>query len=342
MTTRSLLYKLIQLMMLSGLASTPALAQRGGAGPGGGDSVARPNGQRSLLDLVEKDSELDYFIYKAGDYTNGYQGWVGDGVDSLEFGSNYGGPAADTLGGLPLSIREPLSACLTPTSPSALRWAFVDFPLEDIKDEGEIRYSDTESKRQLAIQKGNIVVINRSEFKQLDNVSQSMLKLHEGLICAAKVFNPYLHSQSGTEKIRRVVRSFVQLMTENKPRFLWEEAVKELNATSEGTVTLPVLMPSGFKVIAPVIRGADLQESQTVVVWTADHSRCLDVPLGPHPVDYIYTWTRCFGLDVLAQPRLAGAMKAAAFAHRTEILNQRARIMSEIDSKQRAGLPTGY
>ncbi|MEN0060354.1 MAG: hypothetical protein AAGB31_16055, partial [Bdellovibrio sp.] len=96
-----------------------------------------------------------------------------------------------------------------------LKWAFTDLPLESIHDEGEIRISRPESKRQLAIQKDGLVVIQRQEFDALDNESKAALFTHEALLYTVSVLNPDLIEQQGTSLIRTYNRRLLRFFREH-------------------------------------------------------------------------------------------------------------------------------
>ncbi len=96
-----------------------------------------------------------------------------------------------------------------------LKWAFTDLPLESIHDEGEIRISRPESKKQLAIQKDGLVVIQRQEFNELDNESKAALFTHEALLYTVSVLNPDLIQQQGTSLIRTYNRRLLRFFHEH-------------------------------------------------------------------------------------------------------------------------------
>lgn len=91
-----------------------------------------------------------------------------------------------------------------------LRWAFVDTDLETINDSGIIRVENPNSKKQLAIQKDSLVVINKKEFEKLDRESQNAIFVHEAALYAVLKLNPSLVSSQGTAPIRTYVRNLIR------------------------------------------------------------------------------------------------------------------------------------
>lgn len=96
-----------------------------------------------------------------------------------------------------------------------LKWAFTDLPLESINDEGEIRISKPDSKKQLAIQKDGLVVINRAEFNTLDDESKAALFTHEALLYTVSVLNPDLIKKNGTRLVRFYNRKLLRFFHEH-------------------------------------------------------------------------------------------------------------------------------
>jgi hypothetical protein len=222
----------------------------GSEGVGGGDS-AEFEGTRELLDLVEKE-ELEYFIPKqVYGRTVGSpmiaQGLAGlasvncndveyvpgcrflpvmlraygiarlDGQEAFDF--HYSPPLK--LGVLKLNNRfiDPLDEYVRKgyiPKIAPLKWAFTDLSLEEINDEGLMRIYNPETKRQLAIQKDGLVVINKNEFSKISDLSKNALFLHEAALYAVKILNPELLSQQGTAPVRRFVARLVNLF-----RNLW-------------------------------------------------------------------------------------------------------------------------
>lgn len=87
-----------------------------------------------------------------------------------------------------------------------LRWMLVDFPLENLNDEGFISLLDPTTKRQVAIQKDGVVIIQRQEYAELDNESKAALFLHESVLFAVLTMNPDIVQNNGTAPIRKIVR----------------------------------------------------------------------------------------------------------------------------------------
>ena len=90
-----------------------------------------------------------------------------------------------------------------------LRWMFVDFPLENLNDEGFISLLDPTTKRQVAIQKDGVVIIQRQEYDELDNESQAALFLHESVLFAVLTLNSDIVQNNGTAPIRKIVRRMI-------------------------------------------------------------------------------------------------------------------------------------
>jgi hypothetical protein len=231
-------------------ATSNASNTRGGETGGGGDVIANPKGGKSLLDLMESD-DLQFFSFEFYNYDVGllhafYEEILGydihDGASdfksrpiSLIFQSYQPfvsvttnlSPIFNTAVGRCsgfLSNRHPDGDFLYPVKP--LRWAFTQHELEDLHDEGIIRVTNPATKKQVAIQKYDLVVINKNEFNSMDNESKAALKLHESVLCATKALNPELLQSEGTAPIRYFVRQFV--------------SYKNTAATPEGTPALAV------------------------------------------------------------------------------------------------------
>jgi hypothetical protein len=93
---------------------------------------------------------------------------------------------------------------------TTLRWAFTDETLEEINDEGVIKIQNPESKKQLAIQKDNFVLINKKEFMRLDDESKEALFLHESVLHSVLLLNPKHVKDHGTQFIRNYVRQLLK------------------------------------------------------------------------------------------------------------------------------------
>ncbi|MFZ3231743.1 MAG: hypothetical protein WA160_16160 [Pseudobdellovibrio sp.] len=98
---------------------------------------------------------------------------------------------------------------------TTLRWAFTDETLEEINDEGVIKIQNPESKKQLAIQKDNFVLINKKEFMRLDDESKEALFLHESVLHAVLLLNPKHVKDHGTQFIRNYVRQLLKFYKNN-------------------------------------------------------------------------------------------------------------------------------
>ena len=113
------------------------------------------------------------------------------------------------------SPREKFTLGSFATNTKVLKWAFTDLPLESINDEGEIRISKPDSKKQLAIQKDGLVVINRAEFNTLDDESKAALFTHEALLYTVSVLNPDLIQKDGTRLVRFYNRKLLRFFHEH-------------------------------------------------------------------------------------------------------------------------------
>jgi hypothetical protein len=316
--------------MLVAAMPFPSFAQRsGGADTGGGDAVTSPTGQRSLLDLVEKDSDLQPFVFEAAKYEDRF-GYLIDRIgqgDTLNIGS--------VLDLIPRSVMSPLSFCLHESA--GLRWAFTKAPLEEIRDEGIVRYSNIGSKHQLAIQKDNLVLVNSDEFAALDDMSKAALKFHEGLFCAAKVFNPYLHSQKGTEVIRKVVRTAVQAISTRGPSYPFTDALKELNAIESTTVTLTKTLPKDIYASIPITN--DFRN--TIVLHDARRSKEICIEFEPEENEFRQSIGSGCTFDKLTKAETV-QMKQIYLKYKKPLVAERKRILELIEIRQKAGVSPGY
>jgi hypothetical protein len=239
--------------LLALISASPASA--GDKGGNGGNSVLNPQGGRSLLDLMETD-DVTFFDYQMGDYDRDLE--AGYRIEVLgNFGDDWGARSAlakypasfddDFRNGeikMDESFKFALAGCNGSkagiknfngsfmenpnTKLAALRYAWVTEPLENIRDQGVIRYTNPQTKRQVALQKDGLVFINRSEFKIMDDTSKAALKLHEGTICAVKAMNPALLENQGTAPIRYFVREFTgYAKNHGRPEAVPAAAVKD-------------------------------------------------------------------------------------------------------------------
>lgn len=106
-----------------------------------------------------------------------------------------------------------------------LRWAFTESFLEDVTDEGIIRVENPKTKRQVAVQIENLVVINKTEFHLMDAESKDALFVHEAVLYAIKKLNPELIKQKGTAPLRAYVNALVSFF--KNPSEFPSSAVRE-------------------------------------------------------------------------------------------------------------------
>ena len=225
--------KLIFCLLLTLVSAASFASDKGN----GGDSVANRFGGRSLLDLSESD-DVDYFTMSAKYWVNLHNSY---GFPDQSLGAFIDSEAHPTslkhrsfIHVVNPVLGDALAICMgggfRDNFPQIrpLRWAWVNGNLEDIKDEGQIKFVDPSSKRQVAIQKDGIVFVNRHEFYAMDANSKGALKLHESLICAVNALNPNLITVNGTAPIRQVVRAYVGLFSQ-KPGYVLQDAVDALH-----------------------------------------------------------------------------------------------------------------
>lgn len=91
------------------------------------------------------------------------------------------------------------------TRPSQMTWVLTDEKLEKISDQGIISTTQANSIEQVAIQKDNIVLINRPLFLKMSDVDKAALLVHELLISTALNLGFDVNSDQGTAPIRKVV-----------------------------------------------------------------------------------------------------------------------------------------
>lgn len=234
---------------------------------GGGDSVIDPvTGKKKLLDLAEVDEWPQiHFIPLSKQYLKKYSQSVFEDLEHGYFLSlNYywtndilypqiqifaGIAAAGLIAGLSdtdvpgpyRGLKERLiSAGLGEIQKSldqrikkngrVMRWVFVDFPLEEIDDEGVIRLIDASTKKQLAAQKDGIVAIQKQEFDLLDSESQAALFLHEAFLFSTLTLKPDALKEDGTSNLRLFVKRFFNY--EN----LFVNFYNDRNTTDEATL----------------------------------------------------------------------------------------------------------
>jgi hypothetical protein len=233
---------------------------------GGGDSAAYQNGGRTLLDLLEKDN-LNYFLpdtvlpeLKPGTYPfpansvsylmfmviayEGKHNYPSKNIDD----NNIADPTfffhlLSTLD----SRKEMLNYSFDLNQfgivlPGPLRWAFTDSDLENIQDEGILRIPNPETKRQLAIQKDGLVVINKKEFYLLDKDGKVGLFFHEAVLRTLLLLNPKHIEENGTENVRTYTRRLLKFLNGHEkdvngtyPAFSVREAYDLFNIKENST-----------------------------------------------------------------------------------------------------------
>jgi|GEM_PF-4794906 len=108
-------------------------------------------------------------------------------------------------------------------------WLMTDKDLEKIPDEGTIKIGagDLQNglvEKQLAVQRGDIVLINRPLFLQLDERNKAALIFHEISLYAALGGNPGLIHQIGTVPVRNFVHLlFAESQTTAIPDGVFED-----------------------------------------------------------------------------------------------------------------------
>ncbi len=202
----------------------------GGQDGNGGDAVV--NGETvSLLDLVEPG-------YKVLSLTP-YWSVISEKIRFFVFQT-----------GVPASSRQ-------------FTWLLTSQDLEDIQDEGIIRYQGPGELKQIAIQKDDVVVINEPLFLELTKQGKgAALIVHEILISALLDAGYDLTSPTGTAPIREMVNL---LFTDNfhaaapgfYKRILKKLPLAEISATAQGfnvavpTTSFSFLFPVTYKIVEP-------------------------------------------------------------------------------------------
>lgn len=200
-----------KIIVLCLLLAANAFAEREG---GGGDVFVRGN-QVTLLDLAEIDArDVDFFNPTL---------FTGKGaLDNLIL--DVGSYCSSDLGAFLLRsmysdydfIETSMSGMFAVISSNTrtaafahkpLTWIYTENDLSEIADEGVISLNlEDGNKKQLAIQKDGVVVVNKVLSQRLDQKSKVAFPVHEGLIRAMTVFHPQYLQQNGTQDIRRLVR----------------------------------------------------------------------------------------------------------------------------------------
>lgn len=164
-----------------------ALAQKTG---NGGDAVVKGE-QVSLLDLVENQNE---FL---------------------------------SVDGFAISMRGQLAISKIGriiTSPKSITWILTKQALPNVPDEGFLDYNETDAEiRQLAIQKDNVVLIDKNLYERLPSSHQTGLILHELLINTALKVGKNLSTEQGTQNIRKITAA---LMSESAAQIPADYVIK--------------------------------------------------------------------------------------------------------------------
>lgn len=111
--------------------------------------------------------------------------------------------------------------------PHQMNWIFTNENLENIEDEGVIVTELEGSLKQIAVQKNNVVLINKPLFYQLSETDRAALLVHEALIRAAINAGLDLKSKGGTAPIRKIVAIMfsenAESVTSGYYRNIWNE-----------------------------------------------------------------------------------------------------------------------
>jgi hypothetical protein len=206
---------------------------------GNGADAVVSNGQVSLLDLVEHQ----------------------DGFLKVE-GFNY------------LFHRALSKINWLVSKPKKITWILTSRDLPNIEDEGFLNYRETDSEiRQVAIQKDDVVLINKPLYERMPPEHQRALVLHEVLIHTALKIGKNLNTQQGTSNIRKVTAmlmdknsvdvpaEFIQRIWDEIPNHPNSHAALNLNRPrieSSGTSGEFLLVPTSRATFTnPLIRGPD-------------------------------------------------------------------------------------
>lgn len=105
-----------------------------------------------------------------------------------------------------------------------VQYVFSDHELPVLNDSGVISISNPDTKKQLALQDRNgLVVIDKNEFDMLDLEGQLALKIHETILYLVLKYNPKLHEQNGTKYIREFTSNLFYYQ-------IYKDTVKALSA----------------------------------------------------------------------------------------------------------------
>lgn len=111
--------------------------------------------------------------------------------------------------------------------PHQMTWIFTDEHLENIEDEGVIITKLDGSLEQVAVQKNNVVLINKPLFSKLSETDKAALLVHEALIRAAIYAGLDLKSKVGTAPIRKIVAILfsenAEAVTNGYYQHIWNE-----------------------------------------------------------------------------------------------------------------------
>lgn len=221
------------------LMASLAVAADGVRDGGGADAAQDETGKRTILDLAEKD-HLRYFNFSLSydmDLANFFETKI---ANNLGFkASSHFFVALNKCMGNPSPLGETeVDRQIFPSH--VLRWAKTDLSLEDIHDEGVHRLLNEKSKRQLAIQKGDLVVISETELARIsgDLTAFAALKIHEATLCALLSTNPKLIERKGTESVRRFVRELIAYVKDIKRGWPADVYALEQSVTDFG-IALP-------------------------------------------------------------------------------------------------------
>ncbi len=250
-------------------ASVPQKASDGTVDGGGGNSVAdAKTGDRVLLDLAENsDNEPFDFDVRALLEANGGAGIKWDAYQDIVHTPTFKSWAGEedffnwALYLTTRSNEEMLSEdkSLYDIHVSAfeltegqkiknLQYAFTDKELDAVGDQGLMRVSNPETKRQVAVQDNKgFVLLNRREFNNLNIDSKLALKIHESVLYLVMKFNPNLILKKGTAPIREFVKNVFNYSYTSKVKSQKVVSAAEVKK-SFAALGLPSFKPSYSKI----------------------------------------------------------------------------------------------
>lgn len=147
--------------------------------------------------------------------------------------------------------------------PMQLTWVLTDSELERINDQGIVATTLIGSIQQIAVQKDNVVLINRPLFQKMSNRDKAALMVHELLINSALQLGFDVQSSIGTAPIRQTVgllfsdnsnavaKTFFQKIWDTLPVLLGSRADKKINKLKDAFLSYGNILFSG--VINPQI-----------------------------------------------------------------------------------------